>query len=75
MRPLVEEINALLERLAHTQETQRRFIADAATSSAPLASLRAYAELAARVEGDTSLLRHDLDRLRAATERAAHLVQ
>ncbi|MEO1750187.1 sensor histidine kinase N-terminal domain-containing protein [Thiofaba sp. EF100] len=76
VRPLVEEINALLERLAHAQETQRRFIADAAHQlRTPLASLRAYAELAARVEGDTTLLRHDLDRLRAATERAARLVQ
>lgn len=76
VRPLVEEINALLARLAQAQDAQRRFIADAAHQlRTPLASLRAYADLAGREQHDPDALRHDLDRLHTAAERAARLVQ
>jgi two-component system sensor histidine kinase TctE len=76
VRPLVEEINALLARLEQAQDAQRRFIADAAHQlRTPLASLRAYADLAGREHSDPQALHHDLERLQTASERASRLIQ
>ena len=76
VQPLVAEINGLLMRLKEAQDSQRRFIADAAHQlRTPLASLRAYADLAGREHHDPAALRHDLDRLHTATERASRLIQ
>jgi two-component system sensor histidine kinase TctE len=76
VRPLVEEINALLSRLEQAQDAQRRFIADAAHQlRTPLASLRAYADLAGREHSDPQALHHDLERLQTASERASRLIQ
>jgi two-component system, OmpR family, sensor kinase len=48
--PLIRQINALLERLADSLETQRRFIADAAHElRSPVAALALQAQVAQRV--------------------------
>ena len=73
LRPLILSINGLMERLATSIETQRRFIADAAHQlRTPLAGLRSQAEIAL-VETDPALLRRSLQRLAAGTERATEL--
>ncbi|HZM34128.1 MAG TPA: ATP-binding protein [Burkholderiales bacterium] len=49
--PLVEQINALLRRLAGALEVQRRFVADAAHElRSPVAALALQAQLAARAQ-------------------------
>src|SRR5258708_18482952 len=49
LRPLVEQINALLERLAASLDAQRRFLADAAHElRSPVSALALQAQLAQR---------------------------
>jgi two-component system sensor histidine kinase TctE len=51
IRPLIREVNALIERLKITMEQQKNFIANAAHQlRTPFAGLRAQAELARREE-------------------------
>ncbi|MDD3528326.1 MAG: ATP-binding protein [Gallionellaceae bacterium] len=51
VRPLIREVNALIERLKGMMEQQRRFVANAAHQlRTPFAGLRAQAELARREE-------------------------
>jgi len=53
LAPLVEQINALLGRLAASFATQRRFIADAAHElRSPVAALALQAQLASRARSD-----------------------
>jgi two-component system sensor histidine kinase TctE len=73
LRPLIMSINGLMERLAVSIDTQRRFIADAAHQlRTPLAGLRSQAEIAL-TESDPATLRRSLERLAAGTERATEL--
>jgi len=73
LRPLIMSINGLMQRLAVSIDTQRRFIADAAHQlRTPLAGLRSQAEIAL-TESDPASLRRSLARLAAGTERATEL--
>ncbi len=72
--PLVEELNRLLERLSGAFASQRAFVADAAHElRSPLTALSLQLQLLerARDEPDRELA---TTRLRAAVERATHLV-
>jgi two-component system sensor histidine kinase TctE len=75
VRPLVQELNRMLGRLAGSIEAQQRFVADAAHQlRTPLAALQAQVE-AARREGLPPELAPTVDRVAAATRRAAHLTR
>lgn len=75
VRPLVQELNRMLGRLAESIEAQQRFVADAAHQlRTPLAALQAQVE-AARREGLPDELAPTVERLSAATRRAAHLTR
>ena len=72
--PLVEELNRLLERLAGAFESQRAFVADAAHElRSPLTALSLHLQLLERAREGSD---RDLatTRLRAAIDRATHLV-
>src|SRR5690606_21993662 len=72
-RPLVNELNALLERLAASIELQQRFVTDAAHQlRTPLAALLAQLE-AAQGEPLPPRLAATVEQLYAATRRAGHL--
>lgn len=74
VRPLIREVNALIERLKGLMESQRRFVADAAHQlRTPFAGLRAQAELARREEASTTV-KEALDRICAGTQRCSRLV-
>jgi two-component system OmpR family sensor kinase len=75
LRPLVEQINALLERLAASLDAQRHFLADAAHQlRSPVSALALQAQLAQRAQ--TPLARGAaLEELRRGTERTKRLVQ
>lgn len=73
--PLVRALNDLLARLAHTLDTQRQFIADAAHElRTPLTAVRLQAEMAQRAT-DPAERAETLDQLRAGLLRASHLVE
>lgn len=73
--PLVEQINALLGRLAVSLDAQRRFLADAAHElRSPVSALALQAQLAQRAQ--TPLAQSAaLEELRRGTERTRRLVQ
>lgn len=72
--PLVEAMNSLLARLAAANETQRRFVANAAHQlKTPLAGMRTQAELALR-ERSPEQMNASLEQLMKGSDRASHLV-
>jgi two-component system, OmpR family, sensor kinase len=73
--PLVNELNRLLVRLNAAFQTQRAFVADAAHElRSPLTALRLDLQLLDRAPDETA--RSDArENLRAAVERAIHLVE
>ncbi|HUQ73455.1 MAG TPA: histidine kinase dimerization/phospho-acceptor domain-containing protein, partial [Burkholderiales bacterium] len=75
LRPLVEQINGLLDRLAASLDAQRRFLADAAHElRSPVSALALQAQLAQRAQ--TPQARSEaLEELRRGTERTRRLVQ
>jgi len=74
VRPFIREINQLLERLGHSLESQRRFVADAAHQlRTPFAGLKAQAELASR-EAPEGPLRESLARICQGAARCSRLV-
>ena len=74
VRPLVDELNGLLERLDHVLTLQARFVADAAHQlKTPVAGLQAQMELALR-ETDPDRIRESVARLCSGLERLARLV-
>ena len=74
VRPLIREVNALIERLKSLMEGQRRFVADAAHQlRTPFAGLRAQAELARREEASPAV-KEALERICAGTQRCSRLV-
>jgi two-component system, OmpR family, sensor kinase len=75
LAPLVEQINALLARLAASLETQRRFVADAAHElRSPVAALALQVQLAERAPTEAARAAA-LAELRNGIARAGRLVQ
>lgn len=74
VQPLVNAINALLQRLQLVLTAQNRFIADAAHQlRTPLAGLKAQVSLASRQQ-TLHDVRHSLGQLEIGAERLTHLV-
>lgn len=74
VRPLIDAVNDLLQRLKQVMESQKRFIADAAHQlRTPFAGLKTQAELALR-EADPERVRHALQQILSSAERCSHLV-
>ena len=75
VRPLVENLNRLFERVAQLIANERRFTADAAHElRTPLAALKTQAQVA-RAAGRAAERTHALDQVIAGCDRATHLVQ
>ncbi len=73
--PLIEQINALLVRLAASLETQSRFVADAAHElRSPVAALALQAQLAERAQGEAAR-GHAFGELKGGIARTGRLVQ
>jgi two-component system, OmpR family, sensor histidine kinase TctE len=74
VRPLMQEINALLERIDSILTLQNRFIADAAHQlKTPVAAVQAQLELALR-DDDPDRIRASLDKVHAGLQRLARIV-
>ena len=74
VQPLVDALNELLARLAHSLENERRFTGDAAHElRTPLAALRTQAEVALTTSSDERR-RRALEQVVEGTERATRLV-
>lgn len=74
VRPLIREVNALIERLKGMMEQQKRFVANAAHQlRTPFAGLRAQAELARREEVPPAI-RTSLEGICEAAGRCSRLV-
>lgn len=74
VRPLVDEINALMARLSEVLEFQNRFIADAAHQlRTPVAGLKAQIEIVLR-ERDPDRLKHSMEHIYTGMERLSRLV-
>ncbi len=74
VRPVIEAMNALLQRLSAALASQQRFIADAAHQlRTPIAGLRTQTELALR-QSSPQEVRATLAQLQTATEHATHLI-
>lgn len=75
VRPLVDDINALMLRLEQALDVQNRFIADAAHQlKTPVSGLKAQIEMALR-ENDPARVRHALAQLQVGAERLSRLVR
>lgn len=75
MRPMVDELNALLQRIDTMVAAERRFTADAAHElRTPIAAIRAQAQVAMGAVDDAQQRRHALQHTLAGCDRAARLV-
>lgn len=75
MRPPVQALNALFERIARLMESERRFTADAAHElRTPIAAIRAQAQVAMGAGADAAQRAHALQATLAGCDRAARLV-
>jgi two-component system sensor histidine kinase TctE len=75
VHPLVQEFNALMERVAQSLKGHNRFIADAAHQlKTPISGLKAQIELALR-EPDPARLPGELAQLYVSTDRLSRLVK
>ncbi len=75
VQPLVESLNALLQRLEVSFNTQRRFAADAAHElRTPLTALTLQVQLAARAQSELERVTA-LERMEQGVKRATRLVQ
>lgn len=74
VRPLIDAVNDLLERLKQAMAAQKRFVADAAHQlRTPFAGLKTQSELALREE-DPERKQHALERVLASTKHGIRLV-
>jgi two-component system sensor histidine kinase QseC len=75
MRPMVDELNALLRRIEGMVAFERRFTADAAHElRTPIAAIRTQAQVAMGAVDDADERRHALQNTLAGCDRAARLV-
>ncbi|MFN5049467.1 ATP-binding protein [Roseateles sp.] len=75
IRPLVRELNSLLERMRQAFEAQQHFVADAAHElRSPLTALKLQIEGLQRA-GDEAARAQARSRLAAGVDRASHLVE
>ncbi|MBI5279404.1 MAG: sensor histidine kinase N-terminal domain-containing protein [Burkholderiales bacterium] len=75
VRPLVDEVNELMQRLGKVLDFQSRFVADAAHQmKTPVSGLKAQIELALR-ENDPQAVRHSLGQLYVSADRLSRLVR
>lgn len=76
MRPLVDALNALFERIGHMVELERRFTADAAHElRTPIAAIRTQAQVALGAGSDVAEREHALRATLAGCDRATRLVE
>lgn len=74
VRPLVDEINALMARLSEVLEFQNRFIADAAHQlRTPVAGLKAQIEIVLR-ESDPERIKYSMNQIYLGMTRLSRLV-
>lgn len=74
IRPLVEALNKLFDRVRHALDNERRFTADAAHElRTPLAALATQAQVALRAR-DAAERGHAIAQIAASARRASHLV-
>ena len=74
LQPLTDAFNAMLMRMQHNMDAQRRFISDAAHQMrTPLTGLKMQAQLAMR-ESDPEQLRYALQKISGSVDRASRLV-
>jgi two-component system, OmpR family, sensor histidine kinase TctE len=75
VRPLVDEVNELMQRLGVVLDFQSRFVADAAHQmKTPVSGLKAQIELALR-QNDPQAVRHSLGQLYVSADRLSRLVR
>jgi two-component system, OmpR family, sensor kinase len=75
VRPVVDALNGLLERLATALDTQKAFVADAAHElRTPLAAVQIQSQLVARAKDDASR-KEALEDLQAGITRATRLAE
>ena len=75
VRPMVDELNALLRRIEGMVASERRFTADAAHElRTPIAAIRTQAQVAMGAVDDADERRHALQNTLAGCDRAARLV-
>lgn len=76
MRPMVEALNGLFERIEHMVVSERRFTADAAHElRTPIAGIRAQAQVALGAGADAAQRQHALQATLAGCDRATRLVE
>jgi two-component system, OmpR family, sensor histidine kinase TctE len=74
VRPLIDAVNDLLERLKQVMAAQQRFVADAAHQlRTPFAGLKTQSELALRTD-DTERKQHALKHIHTSTQHGIRLV-
>jgi two-component system sensor histidine kinase TctE len=74
VRPLLDAVNDLLQRLKQMMAVQQRFVADAAHQlRTPFAGLKTQSELALRTD-DPQQIRHALQHIHTSTEHGIRLV-
>lgn len=75
IKPLIDELNKLFNRLQQGFEREKRFAADAAHElRTPLAALRAQAQVALNIE-DMEEKNRTLNKLLASVDRSTHIVK
>ena len=76
MKPIVEALNALFDRIESMMASERRFTADAAHElRTPIAGIRAQAQVAMGAGEDTAQRLHALQATLAGCDRATRLVE
>jgi two-component system sensor histidine kinase TctE len=74
LRPFIDSINGLMQRLVQGMKAQQRFVADAAHQmKTPLAGLKTQAELALR-QRDLQGIEHTMRQIALSADRASRLV-
>ena len=76
VRPLVDELNLLFDRVRSAFDLQRNFVSDAAHElRSPLTALKIQAQALRRSDDDPAVRAASLARLNQGIERAIHLVE